>query len=434
MSKHKRLLATAGLLMAGMLAATGCAPGVQDKSMTAQSANEPKELKYLYFTDGPDQAATEKLIKQFETKTRAKVSLEIIPFANLDSTLQARLAGGNAPDVARLSNLAPFKRDMLDLNQTQKDALEGTFIDGAKAYTHGAKGELLAVPSDLTMNGPLINVELFKKAGVDVPTKARPWKSWSEMIEAATKVKAATNTEYALAMDVSGHRFSTMLSQYGTTLFSEDGKSVAFDEKKAASAIKQFVDLNNSGAMPKDLFLSAGSKYKAANDIFKAGQVPVYLSGNWQVAAFNKDVKFEWAAVPNPCQERCGGFPGGKFMAAFKQTKSPRLAAEFIAFMNSAEAQTTMAQDANFLPTRKDLISSGIKYHTRAADMDVFLADIAKTPNDTYSTTYSPAFSGTAAEIIKQVGRALQNQATPEEAAAAIKQAADKNLRDAAKQ
>lgn len=426
----KKFAATfSALMVAGAMTLTACAPGTGTQP-TAKQDESVKTLTYLYFTDGPDEQATRNVVKKFEEKTGATVNIEIVPYANLEQTLQARLSGNNAPDVARLGSVTPFKNDLLDLNQFQKDALEGKFVEGAKSITHNGEA-LIAVPSDLTMNGPMVNVDMFKKAGVELPTAEKPWKSWQEMVDAATKVKQANSTEYAIAMDVSGHRFSTMLSQYGANLFSDDGKKVTMDTAKAAAAIKQFNDLNQSGVMPKDLFIQSGSKYKAANEIFLASQTPVYISGNWQVAAFAKNAKFTWAAVPNPCQAECGGFPGGKFMGAFKQSKNQKLAAEFVAFMNSKETQTQLAIEANWLPTRTDLIKESVAYTTRADDMKVFLADVGKTPTSAFGSNYSPAFSAAAKSVQNEVSAVLAGQQTPEQAADKIKAGAEKALKDA---
>ncbi|RVX38819.1 carbohydrate ABC transporter substrate-binding protein (CUT1 family) [Nonomuraea polychroma] len=410
-----------------MVTLAACAPGT-----TSGGGNEQvddKTLTYLYFTDGPDEQATRNLIADYEKKSGVKVDLQIVPFDNLEQRLQARLSGGNAPDVARLTDISPFRSDLLDLNKFQKAALDGQFIDGAKAYITGAGGELLAVPSDLTMNGPLVNVDQFKKAGVSLPDVTKPWK-WDEMVAAAQKVQKANKTQYAIAMDVSGHRFSTMLSQFGTTFFSADGTSVGLDTQKATAAVKLFADLNASGVLPADLWLQAGSKYKAANEIFLAQQTPVYISGNWQVSAFAKDATFTWAAAPNPCQETCGGFPGGKFMASFKQSKRQQAAADFIAYMNSKESQERLAKEANFLPTRKDLISSGIDYPQRDADMKVFLADVSRTPPQAFATSYSPAFAATAKATVDALGKVLAKSQSPEQAVETIKAAAEKALKD----
>jgi alpha-1,4-digalacturonate transport system substrate-binding protein len=410
------------------LSLAACAPGTTSGGGTEQQVDD-KTLTYLYFTDGPDEQATRSLIADYEKKSGVKVDLQIVPFDNLEQRLQARLSGGNAPDVARLTDISPFRSDLLDLNKFQKAALDGQFIDGANAYIKGAGGELLAVPSDLTMNGPLVNVDQFKKAGVPLPDVTKPWK-WDEMVAAAEKVQKANKTQYAIAMDVSGHRFSTMLSQFGTAFFNADGTAVGLDTQKATAAVKKFADLNASGVMPADLWLQAGSKYKAANEIFLAQQTPVYLSGNWQVSAFAKDATFTWAAAPNPCQETCGGFPGGKFMASFKQSKRQQAAADFIAYMNSKESQERLAKEANFLPTRKDLISSGVDYPQRDADMKVFLADVSRTPPQAFATAYSPAFAATAKAAVAELGKVLAKSESPEQAVDAIKAAAEKALKD----
>jgi alpha-1,4-digalacturonate transport system substrate-binding protein len=405
---------------------TACAPGSDAGGGGDAKQADDNKLTYVYFTDGPDEQATRNLIAEFEKQTGAQVNLQIVPFANLEQQLQARLSGDNAPDVARLSDIEPFRADLLDLNKFEKSALDGKFLDGATPYITGKNGELVAVPSDLTMNGPLINVDQFRKANVPLPDPKKPW-TWTELIAAAKKVRQANRTEYAIAMDVSGHRFATMLSQFGTTYFTAD-KQVALDKTKATAAVKQFAELNASGVMPKDLWLQAGTKYKGANDIFLAQQVPVYLSGNWQVSAFDKSAKFNWQAAPNPCADRCGGFPGGKFMVSFNKSKHQKLAAQFIAWMNSAESQKKMCQQAAFLPTRKDLVDSGIDFPTRSADMNVFLGEIKQTPPETYANVYNAAFSATAKAVVATLAKVLAGQESPESAVEAVRGAAQKSL------
>ncbi|OYN88458.1 sugar ABC transporter substrate-binding protein [Parenemella sanctibonifatiensis] len=404
---------------------SACAPGGAAGGGDTEQT-EDRNLTYMYFTDGPDQKATEDLIAKFEQEHDATVALEIVPFANLEQSLQARLSGGNPPDVARLASLTAFQSDLLDLNQFQKEALDGAFLPEIELAALPASGERLAVPSDLTMNGPLINLALFEQAGIEVPTA---W-TWAEMVAAAEEIKGAAGTEYGIAIDVSGHRFSTMLSQYGTNFYNEDGTAVALDEGMAAQMLTDFTKYNNDGLMPKDLVLQAGSRYSAANEVFLAGQTPIYISGNWQVAAFAENADFEWAVVPNPSQARAGGFPGGKFMAAFKASPRQELAAEFIAFMNSAESQTAMAQGANFLPTRVDLVESGVDYTNRAEDMSTFLEDVSATPPDAFGTAYSPAFSQIAKDFVAQAGELLAGNVEPAAAATALTEAAEAALAD----
>ncbi len=362
------------------------------------TAFEGESLTYVYFTDGaPDEEATRAAIAAFEEASGATVDLQIVPFADLETTLQAQLSGGDVPDVARVSNWRPFAGDVIDMNEMFGAEYSEQFLPGQVATALGDNGEFLAVPSDITMNGPFINVDAFNEAGVEIPTE---W-TWDDMIAAATEVQEANDMEFALAIDKSGHRVSTVLSQFGTTLLGPDG--VTLDPAMAEAAITTLTDLMADDTKSADFSLESGSRYAGANEMFLAAAVPVYISGNWQVAQFAETAEFEWAAVPNPCAERCGGFPGGKYMVAFQGSDNPELAAAFVEFMNRTEIQQQLAEGASWLPTRNDLIESGITYPTRPDDMSVFLADIAATPEDTYLSLASPAFSAAATAVIEEI-------------------------------
>jgi alpha-1,4-digalacturonate transport system substrate-binding protein len=411
-----------------LAALTGCGnPGqsADDSSAPKDTKIDPasfkgKTLTYVYFTDGPDEQATRSLLSKFERETGAKVNLQILPFDDLENSLQARLSGGNAPDVARLADVHPFRDDLLDLSQYFGKNYADQFLAGPATAARGANGELLAVPSDLTMNGPFVNVDQFKKAGVPLPAADKPW-TFDEMVQAAEKVQRANGTDFAIAMDRSGHRVSTVLSEFGATLIGKDGKE-SLDPAKAQKAIGALADLMRDDRMSRDFWLESGSKYKGANEIFLAEAVPVYLSGNWQVSQFAKEAKFQWAAVPNPCAERCGGFPGGKFMAAFREAKDPALAAYFVEWMNRAENQEAMDRGALFLPTRRDLADQGVDYPERNEDMKVFLDDVAKTPQDTYASVSSPAFGGSADALVDEISKVVAGKEDVAGAVAAVKE------------
>lgn len=387
-----------------------CAPGQVENqgsgsSPLAVQSVDPAEfagktLNYVYFTDGPDAEATAQLISDFEEKYDVTVNLETLPYKDLVTSVQARLSGGNAPDVVRLTGLTDFRADLMDLRTYLGEDYAEEFLAGPVVGATGDDGQLLAVPSDLTLNGPFVNVDMFKKAGVELPDPENPW-TWEEMIDSATKVQQANGSQYAFAMDKSGHRLSTVLNQHGTALVA-DGKT-ALDVEKAEKALTPLIEMMGDNRMPRDFWLGSGSRYSGANEIFLAQDAPVYLSGNWQIGQFAKNASFEWAAAPNPCAEECGGFPGGKYMAALAQGKNPALAAEFIRFMNTAENQKTFITAGGFLPTRKDLAEDGVAYPARQADLDVFLKDLERTPDLGYAANSDPAFVGSATELVNAV-------------------------------
>jgi alpha-1,4-digalacturonate transport system substrate-binding protein len=426
-------IGTAGVALA-VMGLAACAPG-SSSSSPSDSASGPKTvdfnsfkgktLTYVYFTDGPDEQATRDAIAKFESATGAKVNLQILPFADLNTSLQARLSAGKAPEVARVADWHVYADEAVDFKQYFGSDYASEFSAGAAGTAQDAEGHMYAVPSDLTINGPMINVDAFKKAGVAVPTK---W-TWDQLVTDAKKVAAANKMQYAVAIDKSGNRLSTVLSQYGTVMIGKDGKN-ALDKDKAIKALTFFTDLVKSNVSPKDFWLGSGSKYSGANEIFLAKQVPVYLSGPWQVGAFAKSASFDWAAVPNPCAERCGGFPGGKFMVAFKNSKEPTLGAAFVQWMNRSENQSAIDKTAFWLPTRQDLTTSGVKYPSRDSDMSVFISQIGETPEETWASGSNPAFTNSATALIAETDKVVAGQQDVATAVTNLSAAIDKAIKE----
>lgn len=411
MRLRRRVLAALCLIPLA-LAGTACAPGEvisDDDPGTAPTAGvvesvDPadfagKTLEYMYFTDGPDEAATRELISKFEAEYDVTVNLQIMPYADLVTSALNRLTAGNAPDVIRLTALTDFRGDLLVLDPYLGSDYKDQFLPGPQKGVVNANGEMVAAPSDLTLNGMFVNLDLFEKAGVEVPAK---W-TWDEMLELGKQVKEATKVPYSYVMDKSGHRVSTVLSQHGTFMLDSNGN--ALDQAKATKALQRLADLMATDDMPRDFWLGSGSRYEGANEIFLAGETPLYMSGNWQVGQFVANAGFKWAVAPNPCDVECGGFPGGKYMAAFKQSKNPALAAEFIRFMNDTENQELFVTTSGQLPTRADLSESGVTYPDPAAQaaMDVFLADLVITPSGGFEANGNPAFSPSATVLVEEL-------------------------------
>jgi len=411
-----RLLRAVTVACVAAMAIAACAPGQPADDPAAAAGPQQidwnsfggQTLDYLYFTDGPDEAATRELTDRFEQETGATVNLQIVPFADVERTLQGRINSNTPPHVARVSAWSPYADSLVDLETYFGAEYPDQFIAGPAAAAQAADGRMLAAPNDLTMNGPFVNVDAFARAGVPLPSAQDPW-TWDEMVAAATAVQQANGMESALAIDKSGHRLSTVLSAFGTTLIGPDGRE-ALDPAKAEAALNSLNGLVQSGAMLKDFWLESGSRYKGANEQFLAQQVPVYLSGNWQVGQFAQNAAFQWAAVPNACGERCGGFPGGKYLVALSGSGNPALGAAFVEWMNRAEPQRAMSEQAFWLPTRTDLVESGITYPDRSDDMGAFLSDVAATPEDTYATNGSPAFDGSAKLLVEEISKLFAGQ------------------------
>lgn len=382
---------TAGVSLLGNSAANA---GSSIAPTSAQlAAWKGKEITYYFYNDSQAELdTTKKQIADFEKLTGAKVKLDVIPFTSLDQQLQARIAAGNIPDVARLNNPGLYQNVALNLETYFGRKYASEFAKGSTLQvTHPTTKKLIGVPYDLSMNGPFINTDLFKKAGVAVPTSG----SWEDFIAAAKKVQAATGTEYAFAMDKSGHRMSTIMSAYGAFMVSAQQRNVlSTTPHRAEKALKLITDLYAKDLAPRDLWIGTGTKYSSPVSVFLAQQTPVFMSGNWNLATLAKDAKFNFAVAPNPAGLNAGGWPGGKFLMAFSGSKTPDLAAFFLHYLADSDQMEEICKNAFWIPTRNDLISKGVTYPNRSSDMTIYLADTAKTPAAAYGIQSVPTLTG----------------------------------------
>ncbi len=388
-------------------------------------------LDFLWFTDGPDLQAIQDLVKRFsEEREGIAVNFLNIPYAGLDQRLQAQLAAGDPPDIARVTNVSIYRDALIDMRPhlSDPDGFVDQFLDQPMGPLVGENDEIYGLPHDFTMNGPLVNLDMFKKAGIEVPgADDEPW-TWDELIENARAAQEEAGAPYAIAFDRSGHRFGTMLSQFGGGYFDDNG-DVAFDSQETRAAVEQFVQLHEDGLMPLDVWLGSGDTYADAADFFISQQAPVYFAGNWVVAHFEETINdFKWAAMPNPCAENCGGYPGGKFLVAFEGTEHPEELAQLMEYLGDAEIMEEFSSRSLFLPTREDLVEQGVDYPSRQEDMNVFLADIPRLPEGAFIDQYHPAFGPVADEAVNNITRVLAGDANVEDAVQRTQNAGEKLL------
>jgi alpha-1,4-digalacturonate transport system substrate-binding protein len=153
-------------------------------------------------------------------------------------------------------------------------------------------------------------------------------------------------------------------------------------------------DLYKADLAPRDLWIGTGTKYASPVAIFIGQQVPVFFSGNFNLATLVRDAKFNFQVVPNPKELNGGGWPGGKFLTAFKASKTPDLAAYFLHYLADAAQMDQMDKNCFWLPTRNDVVAKGVTYPSRQLDMSIYLADTAKTPAAAFGIQSVPTLTG----------------------------------------
>ncbi|RJQ74089.1 extracellular solute-binding protein [Pseudonocardiaceae bacterium YIM PH 21723] len=392
----------------------GCSLFDKPPAPAAQEDIRGTEIEYLYVSDGNDAEVTRDLVAKYQDQTGAKINLKPIDFNDVGKELDRRRDAGEMPDLARIPRPGLVRGDLADLRPYLKDAkLVNAFVPGAIKGGTGPQGEVFGLPSDITVSGPLVNLDLFAQAGETAPS-TKQGLPWPELVALAQKVQKATGVKYAIAMDHTPHRLVGMLSQWGVDLFTPDGKA-ALDVDKAAKALDYFIQINKNDT--STLWLTSKDGHRDAAETFKNQEAVFYLSGNWKVGDYAQQAKFNWESIPNPCQVRCGGYPGGKFTVVFKEGKQPAVAAAFAEWLASRENQAQFVGRSLFMPSRKDLATSGLTYPQRQDDMNVYLGELNRVPAEAFASTGHPLFDRAASAVMDSAMKALKGQLTSRQAA-----------------
>ncbi|MBL8587107.1 MAG: extracellular solute-binding protein [Methylobacteriaceae bacterium] len=396
--------------------------------MSAVPALAQTTLRFTWYSDGVEGEVMQDLLKRFEAKNPdVKVVLDTVPFKAINENLPVQLAAGQGPDLARVVDLGGVSPFMLDLRPHLKDAAYWTDNFGPFLAWMRQPGDAASIPgymTQLTVTGPLVNKTLFEQAGVALPGPKATWEDWAKAAKAvADKVKAP----YPLAIDRSGHRFYALALSYGAKMVGADGKAAPVDEgfRRAATLV---ADWHKSGVMSKELWGSvSGTAYRGANEEFKNAQVPVYYSGSWQIAQFDKTIgdAFDWIAAPNPCgTAHCTGMPGGAAVVAIKTTRHPKEVARLMEYLTSEDVLSEFYARSLFVPGHLGIAKKGVAYKdakpAAAAALKVFGDQVAAVSPSAYEAQGYVFNRIIFNATISRLGQAIAGEGTLDEAFARI--------------
>lgn len=303
--------------------------------------------------------------KSFEAENPGvTVVVEEVSYQTLVESLPVQLEAGEGPDIAVVTDLGGLSRFYQDITPYVDAAYFEKEWSQTLQWLRGGNADSKAIfgmPTTLTVNGAYVNLTLFEQAGVPVPEEGATWEQWAE---ATRQVAAATNTEFAMEMDRSGHRFASLAISYGAQLVDAEGKPVVDDGLRAA--IEQFVAWHKDGTMPMDLWGAVGgaTHRELFSDFLNANAV-LYFGGSWTLAQMDTEVGdlFDWAVVPAPCgPSSCTVMPGGGAMTAFAHTANAELVGKLINYYAKPENLNYYVSNEVGIPSAASQIANGVEY------------------------------------------------------------------------
>jgi multiple sugar transport system permease protein/multiple sugar transport system substrate-binding protein len=336
------------------------------------AGSERTHLVLLTWGSRFEEDVNRRLVKAFEAAHPGiDVELRVQP-SLYEEKVRTLLAADLLPDVLYVGSYefpALARRDVfLDLEPW----LEGFPRDDFFPEVLDAfrwNGHLLGLPKDWTPFVLYVNVDLFERAGVALPTDA--W-TWDDYLDAAKKLTRDLDGDgepdvWGCAQAQWFDAVLCWIEQNGAHAFDRDASGrlrCVLDDPRAAEAVQFLRDLRwkHRVAYPEGLHLQQSQALNAVQ-LFMDGRVAMFGPvGRWQTLTFaeiaKRDRPFRWDVAPPPHRAARWTAIGTTAYCVSRRTSHPREAAELVRFLTGPEGSRLDASLGIAVPALRTVASS----------------------------------------------------------------------------
>jgi ABC-type glycerol-3-phosphate transport system substrate-binding protein len=312
---RRRVVAGLAAATASALLLTACSGGDDDggggqsaggSGWSVPSTDPTATIKVLSILDLKT-ANMQSVIDAFQkAHPTIKIVYQSVPFDNLNSTLDARIANkGGDPDVywadqPRISALAARgeAEDLTSAFASYKDKFDPTAYD-AGVY----QDKLWALPIANSTQLLYYNKALLKKAGLPLPPGSTDQRmTWEQLTKDAAKAKAA-GAQHGLLFGQFDryYQLEPLPVQLGGSVGAKGDKNLTpdFTSEQWVRAFTWYGSLFKQGIAPR------GMKSEESDPAFVAGRSAYTVEGPWLIPQLGES-KVDWGVAPQPV------FEGGK--------------------------------------------------------------------------------------------------------------------------
>ncbi|MDO5736617.1 MAG: sugar ABC transporter substrate-binding protein [Propionibacteriaceae bacterium] len=412
MRPTRRDLFSLAALAAAPAALSGCgftkqAPAPQDSAGGAQN------LTFTTWGTDNELAALRKTIERFEAANDGMtVKLNAVPYEQMFTNIDAQLQSNTAPDIFRVPYYTfgsyAGQGQLLDLKPHLSDGFSDRFTPQAWAAVQNEKTPF-GVPHHTDTSAILYNKDMFDAAGItSVPTSLEDAWTWEELEQVALQLRESLPaSKYPMAYNWQGNgvtRWLSWLFQADGRFLEEDLKTPAIDSDAGRAAVEFTSSFFSRDLVPQNDSVKSTTY---ASDIWYSETVAMTWAGAFLIPDAAQTLKFNWGATFAPRNVRAGSDFGGNALVATAGTKVPELATSFLEFITEEESMRDFCEAASLLPTRADLVESGITFADRPELSDVFIKQASAVQASDSSQVASPNMSAIITVLKDQLEQAF---------------------------
>ncbi|MFT4147030.1 MAG: sugar ABC transporter substrate-binding protein [Mobilitalea sp.] len=290
------------------------------------------------------------IMDDFTAQTGIKCDIQITPWKDYWTMLEAATTGGNMPDVFwmhafQVSTYAQYEDVLLNLSDkiasSDKVDLSKYPEDIVKVYQN-ADGKQVGIPKDVDSSAVWYNKKMFDDAKIPYPTADWTWEDFREISKKLTK---EDGSQFGLAMKPGSDQESwySAIYAYGGKIISDDMKTSGFDDPNTLTGMKIIEGIIQDGSMPP-YAIQAENETVALQE---AGTVAMTFQGSWMASELgvNDYLKENIGIAPLPKgpEGTCSMYNGLAWSASAMGDHTEE-AWKLVEYLGSKEAQEKQAE------------------------------------------------------------------------------------------
>lgn len=346
--KLKKVLAFA---MAAMMTLSVAACGSKSSDDGKKSSGNDKDVKLtVAIWDSNQEPGLKEIMNDFTEDTGIKVDIQITPWRDYWTMLEAATQGGDMPDVFwmhsdQIATYAAYDDILLNLSDKIKESDKidlANYPENLVNIYKNDDGDQLAIPKDIDTCAVWYNKTMFDEAGIEYPTA--DW-TWEDFREIAKKLTDPEKNQYGTSIKPGSYQeswYSTIYA-YGGEVISEDKKKSGFDKPETIEAMQLIENVIKDGSMPDYSVVAENN----TEELMMAGTVAMTFQGSWMIPdlANNDFVKENCDIAPLPKGANgTKSISNGLGWAASAQGDHTEEAWKLIEYLGSKEAQQKQAE------------------------------------------------------------------------------------------
>jgi multiple sugar transport system substrate-binding protein len=360
--------------------------------------------------DEGDKLGNSDIVQQFQKDNpNIKVNVTAIPWSVAHDKLITAVAGKQTPDITQLGSTWAGEFSKLNAMDDVPSAIKtDDFYKGA-TDAGSFNGKLVGVPWYVDARVLYYRTDLAQQAGMSQAPQ-----TWDDLNKLAQAYHSG-GSKYGIALS------SNNWQEYIPFLYSAGGdimqnNQFTLDSPAAVKALTEYV-----GFFKQQLTPQTEPQGFDVTQTFVAGDTPMFFSGPWHRSLITKaapQLEGKWATARVPKDQSSTSFVGGAELAVFKNSSNRDAAWKFVEYMVQPSTQAAWFKDVSDLPA----VKSAWTDPTIAGDQS--LKVFGDQLNDAKAPPSIPQWEEIANQMNDWLQKACLGQATPEDAAKGMQQAA----------